>query len=103
MRFLRTLWHDDRGAGLLSSEYLFLFSTLILGGLSGLVAVRQAGQSELLEMAQAILALNQSYSFSGQSNCEGSIGGASASDTTNTIHMGSTGTFSSNLSSRPLD
>jgi len=57
--------------------------------ITGMVALRQAVISELTETAQALLALNQSFSFSGQTNCESSTGGSSASDTTNTIGEGS--------------
>ena len=82
------LWHDDSGA-LISMEFLFVATILVLGVITGLVAVRQAVISELTEFAQAVMALNQSFSFSGQTNCESSTAGSSASDTTNTIFNGS--------------
>ncbi len=86
---LRSLWNDDTGSTLVTSEIIFIFAILVLGIITGLVAVRQAVISELTESAQALLALNQSFSFSGQSNCESFTLGSSASDTTNTIGEGS--------------
>ena len=59
--------------------------------------------SELVETAQAILALNQSYSFSGQTNCESSTAGSSASDTTNTIGEGSVGASTASINQSPCD
>jgi hypothetical protein len=103
MRLLRTLWTDDCGGGLLSTELLMLFTILVLGGMSGMVAMRQAVLSELLESAQAVLALNQSHSFSGQINTEALIPGSSASDMTNTISGGSSNASHVLLSGRPMD
>jgi hypothetical protein len=100
---LRKLWNDDCGVGLLSAEWLFLFAILILGIITGLVAVRQALISELTESAQSLLALNQSFSFSGQSNCEAFTGGSSGSDTTNTINESSTFASTANINQTPCD
>jgi hypothetical protein len=100
---LRNLWTDDRGAGLLTAELLFLFTILILGIITGLIALRQALISELTEMAQSLMALNQSFSFSAQSNCESSTAGSSAGDTTNTIFEGSTFPGTANISQTPCD
>ncbi len=82
---LRNLWKDDDASTLVTSEILFIFAILVLGLVTGFIALRQALISELTESAQALLAINQSYSFSGQSNCESFTFGSSASDTTNTI------------------
>ena len=76
---------------------------LLLGSITGLVAVRQALISELTESAQAIMALNQSFSFSGQTNCESSTAGSSASDTTNTIGEGSVVPSTAAISQTPCD
>jgi len=103
MRQMLKLWNDDCGSGLLTGEWLFLFAILVLGTISGIVAVRQALISELVETAQALLALNQSYSFSGQTNCEASTAGSSASDTTNTIAEGSVSASVANISQSPCD
>jgi hypothetical protein len=99
---LRKLWDDDSGA-LIATEWVFLASILILGIITGLVALRQALISELTETAQAILALNQSFSFSGQSNCEAFTDGSSGSDTTNTIIEGSVLASTAFINQAPCD
>jgi len=78
------LWEDDSGA-LIATEWVFVATILVLGSITGLVAVRQAILAELQDMAQAIMSLDQSYSFSGQSNCESSTAGSSYTDHTETI------------------
>jgi hypothetical protein len=88
---------------LVTSEILFIFAILVLGIISGLVAVRQALISELVESAQALMALNQSFSFSGQSNCEASLAGSSASDTTDTISQSSTTATTATVNQTPCD
>ena len=90
MRQMLKLWNDDCGSGLLSAEWLFLFAILVLGIITGLVAVRQALISELTESAQALLALNQSFSFSGQSNCESSTAGSQFTDAFRPMYNGAT-------------
>jgi hypothetical protein len=103
MRLVVKVWNDDCGSSLVTSEILFLFAILVLGVISGLVAVRQALLSELVETAQALLALNQSYSFSGQSNCQASSGGSSATDSTDTIREFSTPATTAAISQPPCD
>jgi hypothetical protein len=103
MRQIFKLWNDDCGAGLITAEWLFLFTILVLGSITGLVAVRQALISELTESAQALLALNQSFSFSGQSNCESSTAGSSGSDTTNTINEVSVAASHAQINQAPCD
>ena len=86
-RLLNRLWADDGGA-LIATEWVFVATILILGIISGLIAVRQAVISELTEFAQALMALDQSYSFAGQSNCLSSTAGSAATDSTDTISAG---------------
>ena len=100
---MRKLWNDDCGSTLVTSEILFIFAILVLGTITGLVALRQAVISELTETAQALLALNQSFSFSGLSNCAASTAGSSASDTTNTIGEASAFSSTANISQTPCD
>jgi hypothetical protein len=76
---------------------------LVLGIITGLVAVRQAVISELTEFANAVMALNQSYSFSGQTNCEASTAGSSGSDTTNSINERSVAASTANINQAPCD
>ena len=83
-RLIHKLWADDGGA-LIATEWVFVATILILGIITGLIAVRQAVISELTEFAQALMALDQSYSFAGQSNCMASTAGSAATDSTDTI------------------
>jgi hypothetical protein len=99
---LRQLWSDDTGA-LLASEFLFLYSMLVVGTVTGLVAVRQALVSELVESANALLALNQSYSFSGLSNGMASTGGSSAVDHTNSIPLASAAASAAAINQAPCE
>jgi hypothetical protein len=58
------LWQCDGGA-ILATEWVVVATILILGIIPALVAVRQGVLSELVESANAFMALNQSYSFTG--------------------------------------
>ncbi len=87
VRMLRKLWNDDRGA-VMASELLFLYTMLVVGTVSGLTAMRQAMVSEMVETANSLLALNQSYSFSGQSiSGVAYTAGSSAVDSSNSISL----------------
>ena len=83
-RLMQKLWSDDHGA-LIATEWVFVATILVLGIITGLIAVRQAVISELTEFANAVMALSQSYSFAGQSNCLSSTAGSAATDSTSTI------------------
>jgi Flp pilus assembly pilin Flp len=68
-KLLFRLWSDDCGA-LIATEWVFVATIMVLGLITGLVAVRQAILSELTEFANALTTLDQSYSFRGQKlNC----------------------------------
>jgi Flp pilus assembly pilin Flp len=77
---LRNLWKDDCGA-LLSAEFLFISTILVIGVIVGLSTVRAALNAELSELANAILALSQGYTVSGQSGSTGSVDGSGTFDT----------------------
>jgi len=96
------LWNDDCGA-LIATEWVFVATILVLGAITGLVAVRQAAISELTEFANAVMALNQSYSFTGQANCQSSTGGSAASDATNSIPASSISATASTITQNPCD
>ncbi len=70
------LWNDDCGA-LISTEFLFVATILVIGVIAGLVLVRDAVVVQLEELACAIGALQQCYSFSGLSACHVSVCGSS--------------------------
>ena len=101
--FLRKLWADDCGA-VMASELLFLYTMLVVGTVSGLTAMRQAMVSEMVETANSLLALNQSYSFSGQSIAGVAYtAGSSATDQTNSIHLASAAAGATAVSQSPCE
>src|SRR5689334_13400955 len=79
-KLLNKLWKDDCGA-LIAMEFLFVATILVIGIIVGLVAVRDAVNVELSELANAILALSEGYSFAGQSGCCAIVDGSQAIDT----------------------
>src|SRR4051794_10565069 len=81
---LQKLWKDDCGA-LISMEFLFVATILVIGVIVGLANVRDAVNTELSELANAILALSQGYVLSGQSGCGAQTDGSSAVDTPSTV------------------
>jgi hypothetical protein len=78
-QLIRKLWQDDCGA-LISSEFLFVATILVIGVIIGLTAVRSALNAELTELGNAFLALSQGYSISGQSGFAASVDGSGAAD-----------------------
>jgi len=96
------LWHDDCGA-LIATEWVFVATILVLGAITGLVAVRQAVISELTEFANAVMALNQSYSFSGQTNCQSTTAGSAAADSSDSIPASSIAATASTITQNPCD
>jgi hypothetical protein len=100
---MRRVWQDDTGA-LIATEWVFVATILVLGSITGLVAVRQAVISELVEFANAVMSLNQSYSFSGQSNCESSTAGSQYIDSTQAIlDVGQSATSVGTVQQDPCD
>jgi Flp pilus assembly pilin Flp len=79
-KLLVRLWMDDRGA-LIASEFLFVATILVIGIIVGLASVRDALNTELTELGNAILALSQGYSVSGQLGCCAETDGSQAIDT----------------------
>lgn len=81
---LSKLWNDDEGA-LIATEWVFVVTILVIGLVTGLKSVQQAVLNELEEVAGAIGALSQSYSFGGTSGCCRFTGttGSRYSDSTN--------------------
>ena len=96
------LWKDEAGF-VVSAELIFIATLLVIGLVTGWVAVRNAVTSELTEVANAIGALDQSYSYCGKSNCCATSAGGGVTDTFNTITTGFTaGTaISNNVSTCP--
>jgi hypothetical protein len=101
-QMLTKMWLDDTGV-LIATEWVFVGTILILGVITGLVALRQAVIAETTEFAQALMSLSQSFSFSGIGNCESSTGGSAAIDTCNSIIEGSTGAVPCLVNQFPCD
>ena len=78
-KYFKALWTNDRAA-LLSAEWVFMATILVIGVTVGLVSVRDAVDTELGETANAITHLDQSYTFSGIGNTQplGSSGSVNA-------------------------
>jgi Flp pilus assembly pilin Flp len=82
------MWNDD--AGIVAFEYLLVATIIGLGLVVGLSSVSFALNAELTELAQAILALDQSYSYGSQSSCNSFKAGSSAQDTNGSVSYGIT-------------
>ena len=78
---IRKLWNDDCGA-LIATEWVFVATILIIGLVVGLKAVESAVEGELIDFANAVSSLNQSFSFGGSSGCCASVAGSAFSNTT---------------------
>jgi hypothetical protein len=61
---LTRLWNDEGGA-ILSAELILIMTMLVIGLIVGLHAVQKAIVTELVDVAQAIGSLNQSYIYMG--------------------------------------
>ena len=80
-RLMLQLWQDDCGA-LIATEWVFVATILVLSLVVGLKAVESAVEGELIDFANAVSSLNQSYSFGGSSGCCASVAGSAFSNTT---------------------
>jgi Flp pilus assembly pilin Flp len=61
---MKRFWEDECGA-ILSAELVLVMTILVIGMIVGLKALQDAVVNELGDVAAAIGALNQSYSFTG--------------------------------------
>lgn len=61
---LRRLWNEDEGA-ILSAELVLFGTILVIGMITGLSSVQTAVVTELGDLANAVGAVNQSYSYGG--------------------------------------
>src|SRR6516225_5788669 len=100
MNLISRLWNDDNGF-IVSAELVLVATIVVIGMITGLVAIRKDVTSELTEVGQAIAAIDQSYSYSGLSNCHSSTAGAAASDTYNSNSSGKTAPVASNINVDP--
>jgi len=81
------LWKDEAGF-VVSAELIFIATLLVIGLVTGWVAIRNAAVSELTEVALALANVDQSYSYTGLSNCASMTSGAGIADTDGTIGSG---------------
>jgi Flp pilus assembly pilin Flp len=77
---LQRLWRDDRGA-LISVEYLFFSTIVIIGSIIGMANLRDAINVELTETANALMAISQGFTISGVSGTTAQTSGSQAIDT----------------------
>jgi Flp pilus assembly pilin Flp len=73
------LWKDE--AGIVAMEYLFVATIVGLALAVGLANLAAGLNAELSELANAILALSQSYSVNGTSSCQAFKQGTAGTDT----------------------
>lgn len=79
------LWKDE--AGIVAMEYLFVATIVGLALAVGLANLAAGLNAELSELANAILALSQTYSVNGTSSCQAFKEGTSASDTAGNLGL----------------
>ena len=79
-KLLNQLWQDDQGA-IIATEYLFVVTILVIGLVVGLAGLREAINTELTELGNAILAVSQGFTVSGSSGDSGSFDGFGTFDT----------------------
>lgn len=82
-KMMSQLWNDD--AGIVSLEYLLVATIISMGVITGLAAVSNSLNEELIELATAILAINQSYSYNGVSTAHAYTSGSSYTVKNNVI------------------
>ncbi|HOM17949.1 MAG TPA: hypothetical protein PK777_13950 [Thermoguttaceae bacterium] len=59
--FLQRMWQEDKG--ILTFEWILLLTLLVIGIVGGLSAVRDALITELGDVAEAMISLDQSYTI----------------------------------------
>ncbi len=77
---LSKLWADDQGV-LEAIEFLLTASILVFGLVVALTTLRNAITAEFAELANAVLAINFSFSVGGLSGCCSSVQGSQAIQT----------------------
>ena len=85
---MKKLWNDEQGT--VAFEYLLVGTLVALSLVVGLNAVGRALNSELVELAGAIVNLDQSYSYTNISTCSAFVNSSSSTDARGTITTGST-------------
>lgn len=73
------LWNDD--AGTVSLEYLLVATIVSMGAITGLATVSNALNEELIELGNAIVSIEQGYSYNGTSTADSYTRGSAYSVT----------------------
>ena len=95
-KLMKQLWQDD--AGIVALEYLLVATIIGLGLVVGLSNLEIALDTELTELGNAILALDQGYSFVGVMGSGGSYkSGTCAIDSYSTMTVGTVSTACINV------
>ena len=89
MHVLSRLWNDDCGVGVLTAEWLFLMSILVVGLVGGFVSMRQTLLNELQDTGETISSVGHGFRLSAQSHAAAAAAGSSASDSTRSLTNGS--------------
>jgi hypothetical protein len=100
MNLISRLWNDDNGF-IVSAELVLVATIVVIGMITGLAAIRKDVTSELTEVGQAIAAIDQSYSYTGLTNCHSFTAGSSASDTYNSNASGTVAPGNANINVNP--
>jgi Flp pilus assembly pilin Flp len=93
---LKKLWNDE--SGIVTLEYLILATLLGLALIVGVSGLSRAINAEMMELGNAVLALSQSYTVSGQSTCWGEVDGSATVDTAGALGTGITNALPTNPS-----
>jgi len=64
LRILRKLWHDDDGA-ILAVEWTLLTGVMVMGVGAGAVAVRDAVNAQMFNVANSLQSMTPQFTFSG--------------------------------------
>jgi hypothetical protein len=76
---MKSLWMDEGGA-VVSAELIIILTILVCGAVVGFTTLRDALVTELGDVASAIGALNQTYSFGGVAGHHAVCSGSSFQD-----------------------
>lgn len=87
MKMMQRLWNDEAGF-VISAELVLIVTIAILGMVVGLAAVRDGVTSELGDIAEAINALNQGYTYDGLLGHSASVAGSIWQDGTDFCDRG---------------
>jgi len=67
MNLMNRLWQDEAGV-IVSSEIILIMMILVFGLIAGLVSFRDQVTQELADTGQMVGSLDQSYTFTGNTN-----------------------------------